>query len=76
MTSTHPKIIILFSFTGEIFSHQAMGSAFFHGSRTGLGGNFDVIGINVFAFIVYQEAVKNLPNYANPIIKDLQDTDR
>ena len=53
-----------------------MGSAFFHGSRTGLGGNFDVIGINVFAFIVYQEAVKNLPNYANPIIKDLQDTDR
>ena len=56
--------------------NHAMGSSFCHGSHTKLGSKFDGRGIDLFAFLVYQASLENLPNFANPIIKDLQSEPR
>ena len=60
----------------ETFSHLAMGSAFWHGSHTTLGNVFDNRVIEILAWISYQGYIGNLPNYDNPVVKDLQDEAR
>ena len=60
----------------ETFSHLAMGSAFWHGSHTTLGNVFDNRVIEILSWIAYQGYMVNLPNYNDPIIKDLQNMTR
>lgn len=60
----------------EIHSHLAFGSAFWHGSHTRLGNVFDNLLIGVLSYISYQEAVRNLPTFSDPVVSDLSDTGR
>ena len=52
---------------GKAFASLGLGSSFMHGSQTTVGGIADVRVDDLFAWIVYQEGVKNLPT-DNPFI--------
>jgi hypothetical protein len=58
----------------ESFAIVTFGSAFFHGSETGLGGNQDVMSNNLLAYAIHQAAVETFP--FDPIIHDLSYTPR
>jgi len=48
------------------------GSAFFHGSDTNLGEDFDCTMIQVLAYVGHQVAVQHLPTFGKPeVIRDL-----
>jgi hypothetical protein len=54
---------------------QCAGSAFMHGSQSGLGMHHDTTGENTFAYLTHQIAIRHLPEEFrnNPILRDLQE---
>ena len=62
--------------SAESLSNLAMGSSFFHGSRTELGRIIDVIPIQLFAFILYQANVEKLNVQGDPVLWDLSENNR
>jgi hypothetical protein len=58
----------------ESLSTLGFGSAFYHGSDTNLGGDFDVTMIQVLAYVGHQAAIEHLPALGKPeILRDLSD---
>merc|ERR1712179_323930 len=53
----------------ESFAIVTFGSGFYHGSETTLGNRQDSISNNLFAYVIYQGAVANIPY--NSVIHDL-----
>ncbi len=60
----------------KVFAILGQGSAFFHGSETINGGFADVVLNDLFAYVAYQAAVKNLLPEDNSIIHQLSKTPR
>ncbi len=60
----------------KVFAILGQGSAFWHGSETNNGGSADVIINDLFAYVGYQAAVKNLAPADNSIIHQLSSTPR
>jgi hypothetical protein len=60
----------------KTFAILAQGSSFMHGSNTNNGGSADVRINDLFAYVAYQAAVRNLGEIDNPIIHDLNYTKR
>ena len=64
-------IIIPVNAIGKAFASLGLGSSFFHGSETSVGGASDVRVNDLFGYIVYQEGVKNLPTSKPYVIYEL-----
>ena len=56
---------------GKAFASLGLGSSFLHGSQTVIGGIADVRVDDLFAWIVYQEGVRNLPTDNPSVIYEL-----
>ena len=60
----------------KTFAILAQGSSFMHGSNTNNGGSADVRINDLFTYVAYQAAVRNLGEPDNAIIHDLNYTAR
>ena len=60
----------------KTFAILAQGSSFMHGSNTRIGDSADGRINDLFAFVAYQAAVRNLGEADNAIIHDLNYTKR
>ena len=60
----------------KTFAILAQGSSFMHGSNTNNGGSADVRINDLFAYVTYQAAVRNLGEVDSAIIHDLNYTKR
>ena len=60
----------------KTFAILAQGSSFMHGSNTRIGDSADGRINDLFAYVAYQAAVRNLGDVDNPIIQDLNYTKR
>ena len=58
----------------QSFALITFGSAFYHGSETVLGNSQDTTSNDLFAFILHQAALVNVP--FNPVLHDLSQTPR
>ena len=56
---------------GKAFASLGVGSCFLHGSQTEIGAIADLRSNDLFAWIVYQEGVKNLPTDKPSVIYEL-----
>ena len=56
---------------GKAFASLGLGSAFMHGSNTSVGAASDVRVNDLFAWVVYQEGIRNLPTSKPSIIYEL-----
>ena len=62
---------ILVKAIGKAFASLGLGSSFWHGSETLVGGDADVRVNDLFGWIVYQEGVRNLPTENPSVIYEL-----
>ena len=70
-TSFYQTIIFLVKAIGKAFASLGLGSSFWHGSETLVGGDADVRVNDLFGWIVYQEGVRNLPTENPSVIYEL-----
>ena len=63
--------MILVKAIGKAFASLGLGSSFWHGSETLVGGDADVRVNDLFGWIVYQEGVRNLPTENPSVIYEL-----
>ena len=61
---------------GKAFASLGVGSCFLHGSQTEIGAIADLRSNDLFAWIVYQEGVRNLPTSKPYVIYELSNRPR